>query len=213
MQRWWNELDEYHVTVVYVLQKSCFSTSVPRVSPMWKGDCLLTHSCVSCHRKNRIFAIWHSWHAPDNKQRRAELDTRSPVMSICWREKRRQLTCHKVGKKHWKLLNVALHIISTRDGHNNNCDLKLEYEEWYIWTRSCWKGSNWEETSQKNLQSTASGLLDRRQSSTRSEEQKHKVQNQKENGMGREERACLVCVKGVFYRLQTRTRGPFPTVS
>ncbi len=44
MQRWWNKLDGCHVTVVYVLQKSCFSTSVPRVSPMWKGDCLLTHS-------------------------------------------------------------------------------------------------------------------------------------------------------------------------
>jgi hypothetical protein len=27
-----------------VLQQSCFSNSLPRVSPMWKGECLLTHS-------------------------------------------------------------------------------------------------------------------------------------------------------------------------
>jgi hypothetical protein len=50
-------------------------------------------------------------------------------MSSCWREKRRQLNCHRLAKTHWKLVaKLQYSISSVLEMGTINYDLKLEFE-------------------------------------------------------------------------------------
>jgi hypothetical protein len=138
----------------------------------------------------------HSWHVPNNKRRRPELDIHSPFMSICWSGKRRQLNWQtKLAKTHWKLLvklySKVLEMVTI------NYDLKLEYEARMLER----KGSKWEESSQKNQPSIHSLLTARSETNAeeiRRAEVRWRLKSEKDERMRREECACLVRVKKGF---------------